>query len=725
MDDLGTMLVSFQAQIDNLMAAPDAIAGAFDSIVSSAESMSSSLAEQSDLADESFNSIAEAGQEMSDQLQNLQGFNAENVVEGAGTAEEQLSELGATAQETASQLDITGDVEINGIGEAQTELTDLSAQAEETKGSVQDFGAASDDATESTGGLLSGVGDAAGGLLDFIPDIGMAAIGLQIFGSIASQAGDALLGPAAQAEQTQDAFINLMHSTKDATDYMQQLNDFAAKTPFQTMDIDQAAQKLMAYGIQTQNIIPDITGIGDALSSLGKNSPAYLEQVVDVFGKIQASGKLTAMDMMQLSAVGIPAWQMLAKSMGVTVPQLQDMVSKGLVPASVALPGLQKGMENTFGGSMARQADTFNGLMSTLKSNVNLAMAAFGTPLLKQAEGFLTNIGNELASKGFQTFASDTGVKIGKIFENLGEFASNPAFKTFAKEIGGDLLIGLEDVLDALASPEFGAFMKWVGDDLVVAIEKSAPYVDAIASDVWRFANVIDTDVQPDLEKFMTWWDKAWPGIALVLSGVWDEMDGIVEIAWALLSGIILIGLDLMTGHWSQAWTDLLHMLSGIWDGLKKMVKGDIEILIGILYSAGAGIVMTLEQPFKQAYVDIMAIWVDIQNIVSNIGGSINSVMSGHGLPGFAAGTNSAPGGLALVGEQGPELVNLPRGAQVIPLQGSAHTAAMASVIASNSSSSDDGSYTFIFEIDGRQFANLMGKYQQKETRLKLGVRAA
>jgi phage-related protein len=37
------------------------------------------------------------------------------------------------------------------------------------------------------------------------------------------------------------------------------------------------------------------------------------------------------------------------------------------------------------------------------------------------------------------------------------------------------------------------------------------------------------------------------------------------------------------------------------------------------------------------------------------------------GIPGFASGTDSAPGGLALVGEKGPELVNLPRGSQVIP----------------------------------------------------------
>lgn len=37
------------------------------------------------------------------------------------------------------------------------------------------------------------------------------------------------------------------------------------------------------------------------------------------------------------------------------------------------------------------------------------------------------------------------------------------------------------------------------------------------------------------------------------------------------------------------------------------------------------------------------------------------------GVPGFANGTGYAPGGLAWVGERGPELVNLPRGSQVYP----------------------------------------------------------
>ena len=45
----------------------------------------------------------------------------------------------------------------------------------------------------------------------------------------------------------------------------------------------------------------------------------------------------------------------------------------------------------------------------------------------------------------------------------------------------------------------------------------------------------------------------------------------------------------------------------------------------------------------------------------------LDGLFSGFKIPGFAGGTKFAPGGPAIVGERGPELVNLPRGAQVIP----------------------------------------------------------
>lgn len=49
-------------------------------------------------------------------------------------------------------------------------------------------------------------------------------------------------------------------------------------------------------------------------------------------------------------------------------------------------------------------------------------------------------------------------------------------------------------------------------------------------------------------------------------------------------------------------------------------------------------------------------------------GGNAGTIQVGDQLfPKFASGTDFAPGGPAIVGEQGPEIVNLPRGAQVIP----------------------------------------------------------
>lgn len=57
---------------------------------------------------------------------------------------------------------------------------------------------------------------------------------------------------------------------------------------------------------------------------------------------------------------------------------------------------------------------------------------------------------------------------------------------------------------------------------------------------------------------------------------------------------------------------------------------------------------------------------------VGNYGQAANATGLGAGtgglsFPMFASGTKSAPGGLAIVGEKGPEIVNLPKGSEVIP----------------------------------------------------------
>ena len=47
--------------------------------------------------------------------------------------------------------------------------------------------------------------------------------------------------------------------------------------------------------------------------------------------------------------------------------KLRDLVEKGAVPAGKAVEALVEGMTQQFGGMMAKQATTFNGLVSTIK----------------------------------------------------------------------------------------------------------------------------------------------------------------------------------------------------------------------------------------------------------------------------------------------------------------------------------------------------------------------
>ncbi|ABA04876.1 hypothetical protein Nwi_1615 [Nitrobacter winogradskyi Nb-255] len=83
----------------------------------------------------------------------------------------------------------------------------------------------------------------------------------------------------------------------------------------------------------------------------------------------------------------------------------------------------------------------------------------------------------------------------------------------------------------------------------------------------------------------------------------------------------------------------------------------------------------TVEEAFKSMARSILAELAKIA-VKQAVLGPLANLMGGGGsgggilsalIPKFANGTDNAPGGLAIVGERGPELVNLPRGSQVIP----------------------------------------------------------
>src|SRR3990172_7027048 len=207
-------------------------------------------------------------------------------------------------------------------------------------------------------------------------------------------------------EQTRIAFTTLTGSSAEAQRHLEELRDFAAQTPFQFTDLTEASKRLMAYGFTASEVIPILRDVGDATAALGTGAFG-IDRITRALGQMQTRGKIASQEMLQLTEAGIPAWRLLAESMGVTTAEVQKMVEKGLPPAGGAPRPAGGGMRADFGGLMAQQAQTAGGALSNLVDALEATGTKLGedlNPLLRDTFVALTEL-----AQGFDTFISVAG----------------------------------------------------------------------------------------------------------------------------------------------------------------------------------------------------------------------------------------------------------------------------------------------------------------------------
>lgn len=231
----------------------------------------------------------------------------------------------------------------------------------------------------------------------------------------AAAAGKWALDTASAAEQADIAFSTMLGPEK-AKKLIADLSDFAARTPFEMAGLTSATQKLLAYGFAAEDVIPLLTSVGDATAGLGAGQEG-IDAVTRALGQMQAKGKVMAEEMLQLTEVGIPAWQYLADALGTDVAGAQQLVTKGAVDANTAIKALQDGMNRDFGGLMAEQATTLQGTLSNLTdSAANAVRTLKDTDGWKQAAEAVSTLADALgpfveklvpiADEGFQQLAT-------------------------------------------------------------------------------------------------------------------------------------------------------------------------------------------------------------------------------------------------------------------------------------------------------------------------------
>ena len=210
-------------------------------------------------------------------------------------------------------------------------------------------------------------------------------------------------------QQATIAFSTMLGSGEKAKIFLNELQRFAAKTPFEFTDLIRASQRLAAFGFEAGRIIPTLTAVGDAAAALGA-SPETINRITLALGQMQAKGKVSGEEMRQLAEAGIPAWEIIATKIGVSIPDAMKKAEAGAISASVGVNALVEGMETRFAGMMEAQSHTFGGLLSTIKDTFAIVSGQVMEPFFERTTKAMQSLVDLTSSPkfiaGVQTFAA-------------------------------------------------------------------------------------------------------------------------------------------------------------------------------------------------------------------------------------------------------------------------------------------------------------------------------
>lgn len=208
---------------------------------------------------------------------------------------------------------------------------------------------------------------------------------------------------------------------KEGQKMMDDLQKFAAKTPFNATGVIQNATSMIAQGFDAKDMINTMQIIGDAAASTGQMNQG-MERIMRALGQIKTAGTIQGDEMNQLAEAGIPAYQILADELGFkSIADYRKAQKGGQVSSDQAIGALLRGMQKRYSGMMDQMATkTFSGVMSnigdTLQSNVWLK---WGQGLQSGGIRALTSITKLLdASESKLKKLGDTLYEIGQTLSN-------------------------------------------------------------------------------------------------------------------------------------------------------------------------------------------------------------------------------------------------------------------------------------------------------------------
>lgn len=427
-----------------------------------------------------------------------------------------------------------------------------------------------------------------------------------------------------ELQNVQVAMTNMLGSAEKATAFVKELQDFAAHTPFEFNDVTKASQKFLAFGFTAEQIIPTLTAVGDAAAGVGAGQDG-VNRLTIALGQIAAKGKLASQEIMQITELGIPAWQLLADKLGTDVATAQDMVTKRMVDSQMALDALVGGMENRYGGMMEQQSGTIIGTWSNLMD-------------------------------GLGQLASQTGLAIAEalnlpeLFSSIGEWLSN--FAAVLQEGGiREAILSCIPPEVQLAIIAFGTALTGIAIPAmyaagIAALAMAAPFITAIGAAVATAAPFIAVITAIGAVLYTLWANGVSVADVFQLMGVKTEV--LFQAGSALQSAFSALG-----NLFSSVLTALRPLFVAFGTVVAVVVTGILQYFGNLI--TGAAYLLTMVATAIEGICSVFEWMVNgvgsaLEAVASALGGMADSVLpawASSGLSTISNFVNSATGWLS------------------------------------------------------------------------------
>jgi hypothetical protein len=251
--------------------------------------------------------------------------------------------------------------------------------------------------------------------------------------------------------------MSVEEATTKTKDYLADLRDFAAKTPFELPQTLDAVKRLLSIGYAAEEVKDTLLpAIGDIVSALGQ-PPQSISAVVYAFGQMKSAGRVMSQDLMQIGNAlpGFNAKVALAEQLfSGDMAAMAKATESGALDAETAIQAIIKAMQEFPGaaGAMARQSETLGGVISTFNDTVNNALIDGlmpSMPLLSQALlGVMPAV--EAMAEGFAQQLGPALIQGAELMQQIVPVASAlipPIFELV------DIFTGMAEIIGMLAGP--------------------------------------------------------------------------------------------------------------------------------------------------------------------------------------------------------------------------------------------------------------------------------